>query len=131
MIHLISYFLHYRIVDRPFQKLQEKNSCVQYEAILVTLLAMLLWPSENYKLDLHPKIQKVVEDLRATFGAKPTDPAQVQKATQNVLQCIWGCTWKKTKLNSIGDPTICNLALAMLKYDGSFQSPKNTIPYIS
>lgn len=92
---------------------------------------MLLWPSDNYKLDLGPKIQNVIEDLHATLVSDPPDPPQVQKFTRDLLQCIWGHTWKKTKLNSIGDPTICNLALAMLKYDGSFQSPKNTTPYIA
>lgn len=131
---IFSHLFHlgcYRIVDQPFKKLQDRNSRGQYEGTLVRLLSMLLRPSDNYKLDLNPKIQKVVEDLRATLSAQPLEPVQVQKATQNLLQCIWGRTWKKTDRNTIGDPTICNLALLMLKYDGTFQSPKNTSPCIS
>lgn len=61
----------------------------------------------------------------------PEDPRRVKKLAINVLFRIWAYTWKKTEINPLGDPTICFLALSMLKYDGSFQTPKNTTPPIS
>jgi hypothetical protein len=92
---------------------------------------MFLRSSDNYKFELDQRIQTVIQDLHAALGTQPTDPEELQKAIRNLLICIWGRTWKKTKVNTIGDPTICNLALAMLKYDGSFQSPKHTTPHVS
>lgn len=120
-----------RVVDRPFQKLQEKSTRDQYEATLVRLLAMLVRPAGSYQLDFPPKIQKGVDRLQNALIAEPTNLSQIKKAASDLLLCIWGRTWKKTNSNSIGDPTLCYLALSMLRYDSSFQTPKNTTPCIS
>jgi len=63
--------------------------------------------------------------------AEPEDPRQVKKSAGDLLFRIWARVWKKTNNNTIGDPSMCFLALSMLKHDGSFQTPKNTTPYIS
>ncbi|KDR69489.1 hypothetical protein GALMADRAFT_1352513 [Galerina marginata CBS 339.88] len=120
-----------KVAEKPFQKLQEGSSRDQYEATLVRLLALLTREQDVYTLDLPEKIQKVIRALQTALNEEPTDPANIQRITQNLLLCIWGRTWKKTELNTIGDPTICHLALAMLKHDGSFQSPKNSTTHMS
>lgn len=127
-------FFYTRIEDRPFQKLQEGSSRSQYEMIVVRLLSFLLRPyDDSYHLGLgeKSKSQQSIDKLKNALYTEPPNALDIQKCVQNLLMCIWGCTWKKTKENTIGDPTICWLALAMLRHDQSFQSPQNTTPYIS
>lgn len=123
--------MFYRIGNQPFQKLQEQSTRNQYEGTMVRLLAMLLRPSENYQLNLPDKIKTAIENVRITLAAEPADPLQTEKLAGDLLFRIWTRVWKKTDTNTIGDPTICFLALVMLKHDGSFQTPKNTTPCIS
>jgi hypothetical protein len=92
---------------------------------------MLLRPSLGYKLDLPDKIKTSIEDLWQVLMAEPEDPRQIRIKAEDLLFRIWALTWKKTEINTIGDPSVCFLALSMLKIDGSFQTPKNTTPYIS
>lgn len=98
---------------------------------MVRLLAMLLRPSKKYQLNLPDKIKTAIDDVQIALAAEPADPQQVLKLVGDLLFRIWARVWKKTDTNTIGDPTICFLALVMLKHDGSFQTPKNTTPCIS
>lgn len=123
--------MFYRISNQPFQKLQEQSTRNQYEGTMVRLLAMLLRPSENYQLDLPEKIKTAINKVQEAVTAEPLDLQQAAKLAGDLLFRIWARVWKKTDTNIIGDPTICFLALAMLKQDGSFQTPKNTTPCIS
>jgi hypothetical protein len=123
--------VYYRVVNQPFQKLQQQNTRNQYEVVLVRLLAMLLRSSPGYQLDLPNKIQAATKELQQALMAEPEDPQQIRIKATNLLFRIWARIWKKTEINTIGDPSMCFLALSMLKNDGSFQTPKNTTPHIS
>ncbi|KAF8814338.1 hypothetical protein BYT27DRAFT_7250136 [Phlegmacium glaucopus] len=120
-----------KVINQPFRKLQQQSTRDQYEAVLVKLLAMLLRPSDNYQFDLPHKIQAACEKLQQALIAEPEDPRQVRISAGDLLFRIWGRTWKKSDINTIGDPSVCFLALSMLKQDGSFQNPKNTTPLIA
>jgi hypothetical protein len=115
----------------PFKKLQEQNTRVQYEAIIVKLLAMLLRPKTHYQLCLPEKVQTAINKLHAELKAGPGNEHLIVYAANNVLFRIWARVWTKNDINTIGDPTICFLALLMLKGDNSFQSPKNTTSHIA
>ncbi|KAF8957928.1 hypothetical protein BDZ97DRAFT_1924184 [Flammula alnicola] len=118
-----------RISNQPFKKLQEDDTTDQYVNVLVRLLAMLLRPKNHYKLDLPEKVEQAIEKLRKALDAG--DDRDIRHAANDILFRMWARVWKKSSINSLGDPTICFVALSMLRMDGGFQSPKNTTPLIS
>ena len=98
---------------------------------MTRLLAMLLRKSPDIQLELNHKIVSSIEALQAALDDPLPKPTIIKNACINLLFRIWSRVWSKTGTNSLGDPTVLFLALAMLKEDGSFQTPKNTTPFIA
>ncbi len=98
---------------------------------MTRLLAMLLRKSPDIQLELNHKIASSIEALQAALDDPLPKPTIIKNACINLLFRIWSRVWSKTGTNSLGDPTVLFLALAMLKEDGSFQTPKNTTPFIA
>lgn len=83
----------------------------------------------NYKLPLPPKVAISRDRLWTALGTD--DDSAIKSATNDLLFRLWTQRWQKSEENTIGDPTICLLALAMLKPDGSFRSPVLITPFIA
>ena len=98
---------------------------------MTRLLAMLLRKSPDIQLELNHKIVSSIEALQAALDDPLPKPTIIKNACINLLFRIWSRVWSKTGTNSLGDPTVLFLALAMLKEDGSFRTPKNTTPFIA
>lgn len=98
---------------------------------MTRLLSMLLRKSTDIQLELPPKILTSIEALQDTLANPVPNSTVIKNACVQLLFRIWSKVWSKTGTNSLGDPTILFLALAMLKEDGSFQTPKNTTPFIA
>ncbi len=93
------------------------------------LLAFLLRQKETYKLPLPAKISSSVERLETQLAQD--DTKAIVLACHDTLFRIWTRIWEKSEDNSLGDPTICLIALVMLKPDGSFAPPARVTPYIA
>ena len=93
-------------------------------------MLLRLGPNNTYVIPLPSNIRDSIDILRALLQrGKFTN--KISQACYNVLSLLWTQEWEKSKENSIGDPMICSLALAMLKHDGSFNLPVHTTPYIA
>ena len=83
----------------------------------------------QYELTLPKKVTTSRDHLWTTLDTNNA-PA-IRDAVNDLLFRLWTQNWKKSDQNTIGDPTICLLALAMLKPDGSFNTPTQTTPFIA
>ena len=119
-----------RINNVPLKPHQRPDTLKEYGRTCVQLLAMLLRIKDaKYKL---PLPQKVAASRDRLWTALDTDDnSAIKLATNDLLFRLWTQRWHKSEENTIGDPTICLLALAMLKTDGSFHSPVQTTPFIA
>jgi hypothetical protein len=97
--------------------------------VCVQLLALLLREKKTYKLPLLAKITASIDRLQTQL--KQDDMQAIVLACNDTLFRIWTRTWEKSEENFLGDPTVCLIALAMLKPDGSFLPPERMTPYIA
>ena len=118
-----------RINNVPLKKHQRSESLRDYSVVCVQLLALLLRKKKTYRLPLPTKISASVDRLQMQL--QEDDLPSIVIACNDTLYRIWSRVWEKTKENSLGDPTICLIALAMLKPDGSFAPPERVTPYIA
>jgi len=122
------YSLH-RINNQPLKRHQDPKSLPAYSQVCVRLLAMLLRPKTSYSIPLPSKVAASVNRLRAALETK--NKTEICGAVHDTLFRLWTRVWDKSAENSIGDPTVCLVALSMLKQDGSFLSPHATTPFIA
>ena len=111
------------------KKHQRLESLRDYSVVCVQLLALLLRKKKTYRLPLPTKISASVDRLQMQL--QEDDLPSIVIACNDTLYRIWSRVWEKSKENSLGDPTICLIALAMLKPDGSFAPPERVTPYIA
>ena len=83
----------------------------------------------QYQLPLPNKVAASRDNLWRILDTDDTLAAR--DAVNDLLFRLWTRPWNKSEDNAIGDPTICLLALAMMKQDGSFNSPAQTTPFIA
>lgn len=128
----IDKLIKFSINNTPLKPHQRAETLKEYSVTCVRLLAMLLRlkdPSCQYQLPL-PQDVVISRDLLWTALAED-DNISIENAINDLLFRLWTRTWKKSEENTIGDPTICLLALAMLKPDGTFNTPRQTTPFIA
>jgi hypothetical protein len=114
----------------PFKPHQRGDTLKEYGRTCVQLIAMVLRIKDApYNLPLPKKVAISRDRLWTALGTD--DDSAINHATNDLLFRLWTQKWQKSKENTIGDPTICLLALAMLKPDGSFRSPTQTTPFIA
>jgi len=118
-----------RINNVPLKEHQRSEGLKEYSVVCVQLLALLLREKKTYKLPLPAKILASVDRLQMRL--EQDDMPGIVMACNDTLYRVWSRVWEKSKDNSLGDPTICLIALAMLKPDGSFAPPERVTPYIA
>ncbi|KAF9521221.1 hypothetical protein CPB83DRAFT_937135 [Crepidotus variabilis] len=118
------------INNTPFHELQGKEVTLKHYSLeVVKLIAFLLRDKDSYKLDLTDRVNLQLKELEKLLPHATTDT--LARAIQKLLFYLWSTAWYYTENNSIGDPTICYLALSMVREDGGFKDPGDTTPCIS
>ena len=119
------------INNTPFKCHQHPETLIEYGGVCIRLLAMLLRIKDTHLYPL-PLPDKLAASRDRLWTALDTDQdLLIRDAVNDLLFRLWTHEWKKTEENVIGDPTICLLALAMIKPDGSFCTPVQTTPFIA
>lgn len=92
-------------------------------------MAFLLRDRKAYNLPLSPAIESILTALR--------DPPRGSTADyfiahiQELFFLLWSSPWKPTEANSIGDPTVCYIALSSIRADTRWAHPKDVTPTIA
>jgi hypothetical protein len=85
-------------------------------------LLALLAPSDNYRFPLTPELNTGLQALSHTIEDVGES---VETDLHNVFLALWKTVWRRSKTNSMPDPTICFVALASLQSTGEFLNPKD------
>ncbi|KXN93394.1 ATP-dependent DNA helicase tlh2 [Leucoagaricus sp. SymC.cos] len=95
----------------------------------VKLVAFLLRNRGSYSLTLPTSVTSHLERLSSL---PPTSPiSSFIEPVHDLLFNLWSTVWNPTPENTIGDPTICYLALSSIKEDGSWLAPNLVTPSIA
>ncbi|CAA7268913.1 unnamed protein product [Cyclocybe aegerita] len=117
------------INNAPFKRHQLDQTLEEYSNTCARLLAMLLRPKSTYEIPLPQSIEAALATLSSALDAD--DISHTSDAVYRLLYRLWTCTWSKTEANTLGDPTMCFLALSALKSDGTFANPELTTHLIA
>ncbi|KAF5344300.1 hypothetical protein D9756_011600 [Leucocoprinus leucothites] len=122
----------------PFRKLQTSGSLSNYANILSRLVSFLIRPKGDYVLPLPDHIQELAENIgkmKPRSGIDPASPdadfVQYAKLIVNLLISVWTRLWDPSNENSIGDPTMCFVALSSIDGSGTWMHPKLVTPTIA
>jgi hypothetical protein len=77
------------------------------------------------------KTRKSIAKLRSVLSEVPRVESRILRPIGDVLFRLWTHTWSKSELNTIGDPTICFVALSMIRKDGGWEGPAQVTPLIA
>ncbi|KAJ3564789.1 hypothetical protein NP233_g8061 [Leucocoprinus birnbaumii] len=116
-----------------FRRLQTADSISDYTRVLIRLVAFLLRPKGAYCLPFPPDIDEQIESIRKMKRVNSVqnpssnwDFSSYISAIANLLIMIWTRVWDtKAGKNSIGDPTLCFVALSSIEPSGAWAHPKN------
>lgn len=118
------------ISNNPFHAHQNGDSTLKTYALeVVKLVAFLLRDKGEYRLPLPEDIM----DTLAKIHALPPSASIGSYATlvTELLTQIWTRVWDRSTENSIGDLTLCYLALSSVRNDGSWAPPHLITPTIA
>ncbi|KAF5348175.1 hypothetical protein D9756_010738 [Leucocoprinus leucothites] len=95
-------------------------------------------PTGDYVLPLPDHIQELAENIgkmKPRSGIDPASPdadfVQYAKLIVNLLISVWTRLWDPSNENSIGDPTMCFVALSSIDGSGTRMHPKLVTPTIA
>src|SRR5882672_2868042 len=125
----------------PWKPLKTETAKATYARELTRLVAFMLRDKKTYHLDLPANIKILIDQVRArsrSFYAMNTPPSSPDEDYRaygsnivNLLVGMWTRTWDRDSQNSIGDPTICYLALSTIRKDRSWADAKDVTPKIA
>ncbi|KAJ3574494.1 hypothetical protein NP233_g1733 [Leucocoprinus birnbaumii] len=109
------------ISKAPFGKHESLKTLSDYAREVSKLIAFLLRDRKEYTLHL-PKATQ--ERLNKLSNMKNPNMDHYRSHIKELLLDIWTRKWVGSEENSIGDPTLCYLALASIDSDGTWSKPK-------
>ncbi|KAJ3556024.1 hypothetical protein NP233_g12072 [Leucocoprinus birnbaumii] len=126
------------IAHRPFAGLETDEALSDYKRELVKFVAFLLRDKDDYELPLPDSIRTLIERVHA---AKPLESLPspspeprfdaYSQAIVNLLIAVWTRVWDPSAANSIGDPTICFVAMSSIKAGGEWADAADVTPTIA
>ncbi|KXN80582.1 ATP-dependent DNA helicase tlh1 [Leucoagaricus sp. SymC.cos] len=126
------------ISHSPFHELQSEGSISDYATELTKFTAFLIRDKGEYKLPLPDAIVKLAKKIRRMTPIYPmpvlslsSDFDQYTLLIVDLLIAIWTQPWDSSPENSIGDPTICYLALSSIRPDHGWALPARVTPVIA
>src|SRR6266478_9281903 len=125
--HCLSF--HRGINNTPFHHHQQDATNDNYQTHLLRLLAMLLRPTESYKLSLTAQVKKLLKNLERALSVGETKKTAL--CAHRLLMAMWTTKWLPAIGDVLDDPTICYLALTMVESDGSIKDAKHATPTIT
>ncbi|KAF5345091.1 hypothetical protein D9756_011150 [Leucocoprinus leucothites] len=126
------------ISHKPFHELQTDDALQDYANELTRLVAFLLRNKGKYILPLPDAITTLINEIRELCPIRPLPPPTPKSTFDDytlkiveLLISIWTRTWEPVPSNTIGDPTMCYLALRSLRSDSGWEHPSRVTPTIA
>ncbi|KAF9440249.1 hypothetical protein P691DRAFT_768043, partial [Macrolepiota fuliginosa MF-IS2] len=111
----------------PFSGHQNDSTFRQYAADVARLVGFLLREKEPYELLLPDGVLALINEVRTSLLDKNT----LANKICNLLEAIWTRTWDKSQGNTIGDPTMCFVALSSIREHHGWASPSYVTPILA
>ncbi|KAJ3562154.1 hypothetical protein NP233_g9754 [Leucocoprinus birnbaumii] len=126
------------IAHRPFAGLETDEALSDYKRELVKFVAFLLREKDEYELPLPDSIRALIQRVQAAKPLEsmpsPSPEAKFDGYSQaiiDLLVAVWTRVWDPSPANSIGDPTLCFVAMSSIKASGEWADAADVTPTIA